>query len=154
VGAADAFGLDVYQRVVLALYQGLAKIRKPSRLGSWIITTTKRECLSEIKRRERANYALLDGLDPPADHDLEGEIDRVLDVARLTAAIDDLEAPCRELLRLLFLDPEQPDYAEIADRLGIAVGSIGPSRARCLEVLRRRLRGRALLRRFGPGKDI
>jgi RNA polymerase sigma factor (sigma-70 family) len=148
----EADGADVYQRVVLTLYQELRGIRQPSRLASWIVTTTKRECLSERRRRDRQDAASLDDHDPPDDHDLEDEIGRVLDMARVAEAIDDLEPRCRDILRLLFLDRNQPAYAEIAERLGIAVGNIGPTRARCLELLRRRLRGHALLRRFGRGK--
>jgi DNA-directed RNA polymerase specialized sigma24 family protein len=45
--------------------------------------------------------------------------------------------PCRDLLSALYLDPEQPSYAEVAERLGMAIGSVGPTRIRCLERMRR-----------------
>ena len=44
--------------------------------------------------------------------------------------------PCRDLLSALYLEPEQPSYAEVAARMGMAVGSVGPTRIRCLERLR------------------
>jgi DNA-directed RNA polymerase specialized sigma24 family protein len=56
--------------------------------------------------------------------------------AALRAAFAELPQPCRELLSLLMSDPA-PAYAEISARLGMAIGSIGPTRARCLDRLRR-----------------
>jgi DNA-directed RNA polymerase specialized sigma24 family protein len=54
----------------------------------------------------------------------------------LEAGLSKLGEPCRELLRSLYFQPEQSSYAEVAERLGRPVGSIGPSRARCLKRLR------------------
>src|SRR5262249_58403763 len=58
------------------------------------------------------------------------------DLAALRAAFAELPQPCRELLSLLMSDPA-PAYAEVSARLGMAIGSIGPTRARCLDRLRR-----------------
>jgi RNA polymerase sigma factor (sigma-70 family) len=136
----DADGADVYQRVAIALHRKLSTIRQPDRLAAWIITTTRRECIREWRRIERSSGINIDPDDVQDDQDLGGHAERLLELAHVAAAIDQLQPPCRELLTLLFLDDQEPSYNQIAARLGIAVGSIGPTRARCLEALRRRLR--------------
>jgi RNA polymerase sigma factor (sigma-70 family) len=138
LGPADA--ADVSQTVWLRLVENLEGLREPDALPGWLRTTTRNECLRVIRRSGReVNQA-----EPPADVCspdcpspelllLENERDR-----QLWSALRQLSRRCQDLLRVLAYAPEA-GYAEISRLLGVPVGSIGPSRARCLAHLRRRL---------------
>ncbi|MGD8395109.1 MAG: sigma-70 family RNA polymerase sigma factor [Candidatus Eiseniibacteriota bacterium] len=132
-------GADVYQRVALILYEKLHTIRQPEFLATWLITTTRRECLRERRRLDQ-ECKTLDGVSLEVDP--RDDLDRMIEIGRVVDAVERLGSPCRELLDLLFLDRSQPSYEEIAARLGLAIGSIGPMRGRCLGKLRRELAGR------------
>lgn len=135
---SDADSDDVFQAVFLQLYRQLAALRDQTRLSSWLITTTHRECW-RVSRREHP----LNDLDPAwSDRDApDPQATAAWEEQHLVRqALTELGGRCEQLLTALFLDPEHPDYEEIARRLSIAVGSIGPSRARCFEKLERILR--------------
>jgi RNA polymerase sigma factor (sigma-70 family) len=131
---------DVGQSVWLLLIERIGTIREPAALPGWLATTTRNECLRVLRVTRRHDHG---GLPPedrmpvapnaaPIDRDiLAAERD-----AALRAAFDGLSDGCRELLSLLVADPPV-SYAEISAALGVAVGSVGPTRARCLERLRR-----------------
>jgi RNA polymerase sigma factor (sigma-70 family) len=130
---------DVGQSVWLRLVDQLGQLREPEALPGWLATTTRRECgrlLTGSRRREALGFAL-DPADIP-DGDLAAAEEEVLAAERhaaLREAFAALPLRCQELLGLLITDPPVP-YAEISAKLGIPVGSIGPSRARCLDRLR------------------
>jgi RNA polymerase sigma factor (sigma-70 family) len=135
---ADA--ADVSQTVWLRLVEHLGRLRDPSRVGAWIATATRRECLRVA--RVAGRYVLTDSED-----DLEAEPDddaagrRLLRQERDTVLwreFEHLSARCRALLRVLVADPT-PSYEEVAAALDMPIGSIGPTRARCLEQLRGRI---------------
>jgi RNA polymerase sigma factor (sigma-70 family) len=138
---ADA--ADVSQTVWLRLVENLDRIRDPDRLGAWLVTTARRECLRLIRLRSREHATdssdAFDELreDSVAQQVITRERDRVL--LRALGAIDER---CQMLLRLLSI-PDGPSYEELGAALGMPIGAIGPTRARCLEKLRRRpeLRG-------------
>lgn len=138
LGAADA--ADVSQTAWLRLVENLGRIREPDRVGAWLATTTRNECLRVIRRSGRQVPTDMDlDAEPPdtasplADEGLlTGERD-----AALWRAFSAIPERCQVLLRLLISDPP-PSYEEIGAALGMPVGSIGPTRARCLEHLRRR----------------
>jgi RNA polymerase sigma factor (sigma-70 family) len=128
---------DVGQTVWMYLVNHLSTIRDPAVLGSWLATTTRREC-SRVQRARcklPADAQVLDDL-PDAQN---ATIDHDLLLAERNAVLREAVArlPCRQrqLIALLTADPPVP-YAEISARLGLAVGSIGPSRRRCLDRLR------------------
>jgi RNA polymerase sigma factor (sigma-70 family) len=131
---------DVAQAVWLRLVEQLDKLRDPAALPGWIATTTQRECY----RAQRARCRLATGGQVPDAENLPDEQAVVADDELLTAerhaalreAFKDLPPSYQRLLTLLIADPPIP-YAEISARLGIPIGSIGPSRARGLERLRR-----------------
>jgi RNA polymerase sigma factor (sigma-70 family) len=131
---------DVAQSVWLRLVDQLDVIREPAALPGWIATTTRRECgrVVTAARRRQAFGSGLDAEDIPDNHSDEAEAEVLLAErnAALRAAFDALPPPCQRLLALLSEDPPVP-YADISAALGIAVGSIGPSRARCLGRIRR-----------------
>ncbi len=134
----DDDAADVVQTTWLRLLDHLDRIEDPQRLGSWLATTARRECLHTLRRTTRE--PALDVLEimstvpdprPPVDHDLlRGERDTAL-----WALFERLSDGCRRLLRVMIATPP-PSYAEIAAALDMPVGSIGPTRARCLATLR------------------
>ena len=130
---------DVAQSVWLALVGQLGAIREPAALAGWLATTTRRECVRAAGAARRLPVAgqVLDAADIP-DERAETAEEELLAAERhaaLREAFADLPESYRDLLALLLQDPPVP-YAQISARLGIPVGSIGPSRARCLEKLR------------------
>ena len=131
---------DVGQSVWLRLVDQLALIREPAALPGWLATTTRRECgrvLSAARRQEALGDAV-DAADVPDGEPAaaEREVLAAERHAALREAFTHLPPRCQELVGLLLEDPPVP-YADISAKLGIPVGSIGPSRARCLDRLRR-----------------
>jgi RNA polymerase sigma factor (sigma-70 family) len=126
---------DVEQRVWLLLYEHAGGIRDPRCLPGWIATTTRHEGLAVLRRRRRGEVttaALPDvaaDLPDPAEALIAGER-----AAALRQAIDRL--PPRQSRLLAALAEDNCSYQEISDRLGIPVGSIGPTRARAFDRLR------------------
>jgi RNA polymerase sigma factor (sigma-70 family) len=134
LGAADA--QDVSGAVWLQLVANLPHLREPEALPGWLRTTTRHECLRLLRHQNRQvptdSPVLGEPIDPEVDATLIGAERRV--AARHACA--QLPRRDRELLALLFCDPPK-SYREISATLGIPVGSIGPSRARCLARVRR-----------------
>jgi RNA polymerase sigma factor (sigma-70 family) len=148
LGLSGADAEDVAAAVWLRLVERLDTVREPAALPGWIATTTRREGLYLLRTRNRLvpvedDERLLPGDDGPAAD--EGLLREERHIA-LRAAFAELDEPCRQLLSMLFADPPTP-YAQICDELGMKVGSIGPSRQRCLEKLRGRPAFAALLER-------
>jgi RNA polymerase sigma factor (sigma-70 family) len=136
LSAADA--ADVSQTTWLRLVEHLARIRDPERVGAWLAATARHECLRVIRH---AGRFVVDG-----DVDLdavgtEPEPSTMLLATERTAAlwraVEALPERCRTLIRVLMADPP-PSYEDVAAAFDIPIGSIGPTRARCLEQLKRR----------------
>ena len=146
LGSADA--ADVFQTTWLRLAENLDRIASPERLGAWLATTARRESLRIARTSARtvpADETTLIGLGHVDDHSPEQAVldaeQAMLDSERarqLWRAFRELSARCQQLLRVLMATPP-PSYAEVGAALGIPVGSIGPSRARCLDRLRQML---------------
>ncbi len=129
---------DVFQNVSLLLWENLGRVRDRARLGAWLVITTRRECWRMMRQR-RQNVTVLEGgaldeLIPTASFS-EDEFLALEQQSQVRAAIGYLGVPCRELLTLLFYAEPRPAYSEIARNLTLPEGSIGPTRARCLEKL-------------------
>ncbi len=129
-GLSSEDARDVTQATFVALLESGTRIRHGERLASWLITVAQRKAW---RARQRVDRELLTEELPDSFHDPQEIWERV---AVLQSALAQLGRPCRDLLTTLYLDPESPSYAEIARRLGRAVGTIGPSRGRCLAKLR------------------
>jgi RNA polymerase sigma factor (sigma-70 family) len=131
---------DVAQTVWLRMIENLGKLREPRALPGWIVTTARNESLRVLKAgaRSRPFSSLYEGEAPMPSDDSEVDDDLLLEERRvaLLEAFAELADRERELLKLLVADPPLP-YAEIGSRLDMKVGSIGPTRARILEKLRR-----------------
>lgn len=137
---SDSDAADAVQTAWLRLVENLDSIRDPDRIGSWLATTVRRECYDISRRAARMRPGQPDG---SGGWDGIRAQDDPLDVALLRderdaaiwRAFGRLRPSCRRLLRVLIADPA-PSYVEIAAALDIAVGSIGPTRQRCLKCLR------------------
>lgn len=129
--------LDATQTTWLRLAENAHRVQYPERLGAWLATTARRECLRILHdRAKRAADPLdMDTVADPATSPEQHAIDRDT-VHTLRALIAELEPRKRDLLQALFTD-NPPSYADIADALGIPIGSIGPTRDRALHQLRR-----------------
>jgi RNA polymerase sigma factor (sigma-70 family) len=147
LGPADAG--DVYQTVWLRLVEHLGRIQNPDQLGAWLATTARRESLRLVRGRARSipmdDAALSDLIRAdeasPEQAVLEAEQAMLASerARQLWRAFSELSARCQQLLRVL-MAKHRPSYAEAAAALDVPVGSVGPTRARCLHQLRRLMR--------------
>jgi len=146
LGAADA--ADVYQTTWLRLAEHLGRLSNPGQVGAWLATTARHEALRTARGAARVipsddvTMVALGHVDEysPERAALDAEQAR-LDAerdARLWLAFSGLPDHCRQLLRVMIAAPP-PSYAEIAAALDMPVGSIGPTRARCLRRLREQM---------------
>ena len=129
---------DVAQSVWLLLMENIGSLREPAALPGWLATTTRREALRILEAAHRRDLDGLEDEEPPglAEPTIEQELIVAERNAALRAAFAELQRGCHELLSMLISDPPR-SYAEISVALGVPVGSIGPTRARCLDQLRR-----------------
>jgi RNA polymerase sigma factor (sigma-70 family) len=134
-----ATAADVSQTVWLRLVEHSDRIRDPERLGSWLATTARNESIRASKRLARSIPTEFEV--DVADEGAPGVDERLIEDERLRevfVAFADISSRCRRLLRMLCLDPPL-EYEEISKTLDMAIGSIGPTRARCLDQIRRKL---------------
>jgi RNA polymerase sigma factor (sigma-70 family) len=134
-----ASAADVSQTVWLRLVENVSRIRDPERLASWLATTARNESIRAKRKLDRSvptmfEFDVVDDTVAPLDERMIRD-ERIVKVA---AAFNDLAPQCQDLLRLLTADPPL-DYETIATIVERPIGSIGPTRARCLERLRRLL---------------
>ncbi|HLL69165.1 MAG TPA: sigma-70 family RNA polymerase sigma factor [Micromonosporaceae bacterium] len=141
---SNADAADALQQTWLRLLEHLDSIHQPERLAAWLATTCRRECLAILRRGKRSvttdDERLLDhlaGQTPGAD-----QSSLISDRnAGLWRAFSRLSPRCQEVLRVLVVaaGADRPSYDVVAAALGMPVGSLGPTRARCLEQLRKPL---------------
>jgi RNA polymerase sigma factor (sigma-70 family) len=129
---------DVAQETWLRLYRNLERVRDPLSLGAWVDTTARRESLRALRghRREELTGEEI-GVesaisDDPADELLQERR------AAVASALAKLPVRQRTLMESLLAEPEL-SYADVSAMLGMPVGSIGPTRGRCVERLRKEL---------------
>ncbi len=129
---------DVHQVTWLRLVEHIDRVEQPERVGAWLATTARRESLRLVRVRGRVSIdhdALLQRCDPAAEPLDTGPLaaERADAVQR---AFAQLPPHCRRLLGIL-AGSDAPSYKEISKALAMPIGSIGPTRGRCLERLRR-----------------
>jgi RNA polymerase sigma factor (sigma-70 family) len=125
---------DVVQTTWLRLVENLGRLQDPERVGAWLATTARRECLRTLRHSARL---------VPTEELPEAAGDAQLGAALLTQerdralwqAFGGLSERCQTLLRILVAEPP-PSYEDISAALDMPIGSIGPTRQRCLERLR------------------
>jgi RNA polymerase sigma factor (sigma-70 family) len=137
LSAADA--ADVSQTTWLRLVEHLERIEKPDRIGAWLATTARHESLRVLRLAGRqVPSPREDFIDLTRDD--EREVDADLLIADrdhdLTQLVMSLPPRCQELLQVL-MSHDSPNYVEIGGQVGMPTGSIGPTRQRCLERIRR-----------------
>lgn len=132
---------DVFQEVFTALLKGLPRLRDGRTLVRWLSSTTERIArTTALKRRREAaredhddeTFATLEDGSEEVGADLE-KVERQHQVRMAMGAVSDR---CRRLLEALYYEDPAPSYAELSQRLGVPVGSLGPTRARCMERLK------------------
>ena len=139
---------DAIQTTWLRLVEHLDKIQDPQRLGGWLATTVRRECLQVLRRNSRERIAPsgdagLDAVDTVAEP-LDAQLLADERDAALWQAFRGIPDRCQRLLRVLMATPP-PSYEQVSAALDIPIGSIGPTRARCLARLRTLLEPTGLL---------
>jgi len=148
-GLNEDAAADILQQTFLKLLENLQKIQQPAQIHAWLVTTARRETLHFLRQRKKAPQVSLDAAGEgdeskehkfPATEPLADEV--LLEMERqhrVRTAVTNLDERCRNLVNLLFYQNAQIPYSEIASILGISEGSIGPTRARCLQKLLERL---------------
>ena len=132
---------DVLQEVFTTLFEKLDKLEKPEFLRAWLVSTTRFKTMHYLAREHRGRHksidddtdAVFDLTDPGA---LPDQVMVTLERAeQISLAFAGLEPKCLRLLTMLYVEEPPIPYSEISEELGVPIGSIGPTRARCLEKL-------------------
>lgn len=149
-GASPENAADIFQSVCLELYAELPRLRQAAALRGWLITVTAHQSFHwKQKVRRRAEQELDDieheglGGDPAVSSELLEQVEREQMVREAVAGLPER---CREIVRLLFFVEPPVAYRDLAKKLGLATGSIGFIRGRCLERLQRALDKAGFLR--------
>lgn len=149
-GLSEDQAADVFQVAFERLHRHLPRLEDGARVRAWLVTTAKHETLRLLgeARRFAPPPPAADGEDAdplaqlPDPAPLQDEqLSQLQDVHRVRQAVERLEPRLQQFVELVFLQDEPLPYTEVAERLGIPVGSIGPTRARCLAKLRKLLEG-------------
>lgn len=133
---------DVFQNTWTIAVTDLPRIREPARFGAWIARVARHQCMRVrrsygIARRSYEHVAREDVVQDLPDE----ELSRLEDRNRISRALQRIGRRCLELLQALYYQAPRPSYREISERMDMSVGSIGPTRARCLEKLESNLEG-------------
>lgn len=142
---SDADAQDVFQTTWLRLVEHLDRLRDPRAIGGWLATTARHESLRMLRHGQRVEPSQAHDLDT-IDLDLPEHGDALVGQERdraLWAALGDLDDRCERLVRMLAVDPP-PTYQDVAVAMDMPIGSIGPTRGRCLTALRAILRTRGI----------
>jgi len=137
-GASGEEAEEIFQRSWVAVIEGLGRLENPEGIVAWIVSLTRYQSwrLFDENKKHRGSGEKTspeEGMDAQQEEALLKEESGIL----IHQALERLPRACRQLIDLLFFTEPRPDYKEISRRLGIAVGSIGPIRARCLRKLKK-----------------
>ena len=133
---------DIFQAVCLELIQQLGTIREPDALPKWIIQVTSHKCFHAKRQNQRLVYT--DDEENPAPEagvppEAESHLRELEEERLLREAMNQLPSRCQQLVEMLFFEEPKRPYQEVASSLGLATGSIGLMRQKCLERLRKSL---------------
>jgi RNA polymerase sigma factor (sigma-70 family) len=130
---------EVHQVAWLRLVENIDRIEQPERVGAWLATTARRESLRIVRNRGRLTFDT-DGLVQRPDTDAPAPDAGPISDERSEAvrrAFAQLPPHCQRLLSIILASDDPPSYKEVSRVLSMPIGSIGPTRGRCLEHLRR-----------------
>lgn len=130
---------DVAQETFSILVRRLPELRRDTALPKWLMVTTLNVARSWRRRNRRDDHVTADGID--LVHDMVGALELEEQLQAVRDALHRLGGRCETLLKALYQQEPAPSYQQIAQILGIPIGAIGPTRARCLEKLLRLWRG-------------
>jgi RNA polymerase sigma factor (sigma-70 family) len=140
LGSDDA--ADIFQQTFMSLIEHLERLRPDSNLGAWLATVARRHALHRLRKRKREQPGTDGDIGESEEYQASTTTDASLhfeQVQIIDQGLNQIGRRCRDLLLALYFDPRELSYEEIAERLNIAVGSIGPTRGRCLARLREAL---------------
>jgi len=135
-GLSLADAADCFQETWVLLYKNRKKLRDPSRLSAWLVTTAKRE---GIRLRKTAKALSVEIENPAWDDPVplpDEQVEQIERQAQLEIGLEKLDSRCRKIMEAFFFAPEEKSYEEISRSLGISFNSLGPIRRRCLEKLK------------------
>ncbi|MBA3530571.1 MAG: sigma-70 family RNA polymerase sigma factor [Ardenticatenales bacterium] len=139
-GLSSEDAADIAQLTFTIFMQSVDSLRDDSHLAAWLATVARRHSWRLLERRRREHVSpngdLTEQMELLGDPDAGKALERSEMVEWLHHGLTLLDERCRTLLLALYFDAEQPSYTDVASRLKMAVGSIGPTRARCLQRMR------------------
>lgn len=139
-GFSQEDSADIFQAVCMDLLADLERIREPNALAGWLLQVTRNKCFHRKKEQRRQTGEEIDELQLPAAEDgSDAILSQVQEEQLLRRVIRELSPRCQRLVKLLFFEAPARPYQEIARDLGLAIGSIGLIRRRCLNQLRKGL---------------
>ena len=139
MGFSKVVADEVFQEVCLILLEKLDTLRDRSRLSSWIMTVTRRTCIHRLRKKQPVQGIDIVKVSGPIESTPEDKLLHLEEKRRVQLAFERLSPRCQRLLRALFIEDPPLTYEIIAEELDMALGSIGPTRSRCLEKLRQQL---------------
>lgn len=125
---------DVFQSVCVILLQNLKTLRNVETLSTWLYVTTRRECWKVAKKKRREVQ-----LEKWDEAFVEPEGEKLILQHRIRQALDLVSEKCQQLLKALYYTDPPMSYDDVSEHFAIPYGSIGPTRARCLEKLQKLL---------------
>lgn len=139
-GASPEDAADVFQAVCIEVFNSLPQLKNAESLRSWLITVAIRQ--SYRWKKKQSNHVELDAMEPEAAEEIAAVPATLYQVEQeqvVRDVVEQLPPRCADLVRMLFFEQPPLPYAEVARRLGLATGSIGFIRGRCLLRLRKAL---------------
>jgi RNA polymerase sigma factor (sigma-70 family) len=133
---------DIFQSVCVDLYTELPNLREPKALPKWLMQTTLHKCAKY--RRQQARFSDKEIAEESAIDESKADaiLEEVQEEQILRDSIAAVAGRCAEMIRMLFFETPARPYSEIAEELGLAVGSIGFIRGRCLDRMKKQLLSR------------
>ncbi len=139
-GFSEEDSADIFQAVCMVLLTEMPRLREPKALGGWLIQIARNKCFHRKQAQRRHSMSDIDEMELPSLAEEPGNlIDQTYQEQKLREALSDLSPRCRKLMTMLFFEVPARPYQQVARELGLAQGSIGFIRSRCLNKLRQRL---------------
>lgn len=136
---------EIFQSTFMEAYRSIHSLRDPAKLAPWLYGIARHTALRLVRKApkevstEEMGDGFLDRVESEGPDPQEALAQLEL-ATQLREGLETLDPSCRDLLRALYMHEPPATYMEISERLGLPIGSIGPTRARCLEKLKRALR--------------